>query len=370
MARLNQAPMMTPRRSVSNPDSFTDLNRLLARLQQTILHADAEREHRMRTSEYERNKASTNLEYARTLLTRLEQDALGIKIHTRRQETQADLNRKRYLFDQISERLAELDETSIDSDEEEDDDDDDDTDDILSSIIQTPSDSLEGHSNHDDEQGFQAWGDTEEENHDGSGEAEADESYADESTIIPDPRRTAVPAAQSEPSTREAPQPTKQEETGQQGTSTQQSLRSRGGPDQPQGADSAETTARSQLFGNKHSSPTTALSTTATTEAILDHQRAEQDKLTESLLSMAQTLKSQSFAFQSDLDQEKDVLSAAGAGMEKGERGMDAASRRMGALTRMTEGKSWWGRMMLYAWILGLMVLAILIVGVMPKLRF
>lgn len=85
---------------------------------------------------------------------------------------------------------------------------------------------------------------------------------------------------------------------------------------------------------------------------------------------MAQTLKSQSFAFQSDLEQEKDVLSAAGAGMEKGERGMDAASRRMGALTKMTEGKGWWGRMMLYAWIFGLMVMAILIVGVMPKLRF
>jgi hypothetical protein len=56
MARLTQAPM-TPRRSVSNPDSFTDLNRLLARLQQNILHADAEREHRLRTSEYERTKA-------------------------------------------------------------------------------------------------------------------------------------------------------------------------------------------------------------------------------------------------------------------------------------------------------------------------
>ncbi len=56
MARLTQGPI-TPRRSVSNPDSLTDLTRLLGRLQQSILHADAERERRLRTSEHERNKA-------------------------------------------------------------------------------------------------------------------------------------------------------------------------------------------------------------------------------------------------------------------------------------------------------------------------
>lgn len=56
MARLTHAPV-TPRRSVSGPDSLTDLTRLLDRLQQSILHADAERERRLRTSEYERNKA-------------------------------------------------------------------------------------------------------------------------------------------------------------------------------------------------------------------------------------------------------------------------------------------------------------------------
>lgn len=57
MARLTQAPM-TPRRAASGPDSLTDLNRLLARLQQNILQASAEQERRLRTSEYERNKAS------------------------------------------------------------------------------------------------------------------------------------------------------------------------------------------------------------------------------------------------------------------------------------------------------------------------
>ncbi|KAH6661208.1 hypothetical protein BKA67DRAFT_531275 [Truncatella angustata] len=346
MARLTQPPM-TPRRSASNPDSFTDLNRLLARLQQSILQADAEREHRLRTSEYERNKASINLEYARTLLTKLEQDALNIKVHSRRQETQADLNRKREVFEQISERLHELEELSIDSDGDDSDDED------LLGAIQTPSESQDSRSS---ERPSQGWETVDAADY-GEQEAEGD-SYADESTIMPEPRQ----------STQQAPQPTSVPES-QQGTSTEQALRSRGVPAQPQN-DKGETTARAQLFGNQASSPTTALSTTATTEAILDHQRAEQDKLTESLLSMAQSLKSQSHAFQSDLESEKDILSAAGAGMDKSERGMEAATRRMGSLRKLTEGKGWWGRMMLYAWIFGLMVVAVLIVGVMPKLRF
>jgi len=36
----------------------------------------------------------------------------------------------------------------------------------------------------------------------------------------------------------------------------------------------------------------------------------------------------------------------------------------------MTEGKGWWGRMILYAWVYGLMLSLVLLVFVMPKLRF
>ena len=49
---------------------------------------------------------------------------------------------------------------------------------------------------------------------------------------------------------------------------------------------------------------------------------------------------------------------------------MEAAQKRVGALRRLTEGRGWWGRMLMYAYIAGLMVLAILIVFVLPKLRF
>lgn len=105
-------------------------------------------------------------------------------------------------------------------------------------------------------------------------------------------------------------------------------------------------------------------------EKALDDDRTEQEDLTSSLVSMASQLKSQSQSFQETLDNEKDALDRAALGMDKTSSTMEAAGKRMGMLRRMTEGKGWWGRMMLYAWIFGLWIIAILIVFVGPKLRF
>lgn len=85
---------------------------------------------------------------------------------------------------------------------------------------------------------------------------------------------------------------------------------------------------------------------------------------------MASQLKSHSQTFQETLENEKDALERAALGMDKTSSTMEAAGKRMGMLRRMTEGKGWWGRMMLYAWIFGLWIVAILIVFVGPKLRF
>lgn len=85
---------------------------------------------------------------------------------------------------------------------------------------------------------------------------------------------------------------------------------------------------------------------------------------------MASALKASSERFSSTLEEDKALLSRAGEGMDRTEKSMDAASRRMGTLRRITEGKGWWGRMMLYAWIYGLMVALILLVFVFPKFRF
>lgn len=56
MARITYDPLAPPSRA-KPADPIVDLDRLLGRLQQTILRADAERERRLRNSEYEREKA-------------------------------------------------------------------------------------------------------------------------------------------------------------------------------------------------------------------------------------------------------------------------------------------------------------------------
>jgi hypothetical protein len=85
---------------------------------------------------------------------------------------------------------------------------------------------------------------------------------------------------------------------------------------------------------------------------------------------MASALKESSQAFSSSLEKEKTVLDSATSGLDKNELGLEAAQRRMGMLRRMSEGKGWWGRMLMYAWIAGLMVIALIVVFVLPKLRF
>lgn len=106
------------------------------------------------------------------------------------------------------------------------------------------------------------------------------------------------------------------------------------------------------------------------TEHALSDQRLEQEDLTDSLLSLASQLKASSHNFHNSLESEQSVLDRAVHGIDRTSSTMEAAGQRMGMLRRMTEGKGWWGRMMLYAWIFGLWVIAILIVFVGPKFRF
>ncbi|KAI1180352.1 hypothetical protein F4777DRAFT_529908 [Nemania sp. FL0916] len=400
MARLSHEPV-TPRRSVSHSDSLADLGRLLSRLQQNILHADAERERRLRASEHERNKAGINLEYARSVLTKLEQDALAIKIHARRQEMQTDLNQKRAMYEQVAERLRELEEISIDSDE----DDSDDGEDLLGDIIPTPSQSSDSRSSEhirdavrdsdtqDGDREGEGEGAVWAEDKDGNGNGNEDESAAliERLRTEPEPKPTPTEPLSSRPaptatasSTQSHSQPpsyshSQPPEPQPTGTTTSSTLRARGGPTATQQAptttttpDTATTSAlRSQLLGSGATAASaTASTTTATAEAILDHHRAEQDKLTESMVSMAKALKESTHAFSSALREDQDVLDGAGKGLDRNERGLEGVAGRMGSLRRLTEGKGWWGRMLLYAWIAGLAVFAVLLVFVLPKLRF
>ncbi|KAL2271881.1 hypothetical protein VTJ83DRAFT_1252 [Remersonia thermophila] len=381
-------------------DPLADLSLLLSRLQRTILHADAEREARLRKSEFEREKAHANISYARTLLAKLEQDASSIKV-PRRQDLQADLLRKRDLLDQLSERLNDLAEfaaaaavVSGDASGGDGDEDTSDGEDILADIIATPSASLDSSARSPDTP---------------PQEVHESQQGGDSSECGPDPLELPSRSRPEEqhPSTQPTPQPQPQpqpqppeQQASAPQTTTSQTLRSRQ-PHQPSSppssssttaatapatsaaatptptppAASATTTATS-LFGSRAVTKSSASSTAAaaaavsTTEAILDHQRVEQDALSESILKLAAELKASSHAFSASLDEDRALVERAGRGMERTGEQMSVVSRRMGALQRMAEEEGWLGRMKLYAMVYGLMVVLVLVVFVLPKLRF
>lgn len=297
-----------------------------------------------------------NIDYARLLLTRLQQDALGIKVHARRQEVQADLNRKRDILEQVTERIRDLEELSAHA-LDDDDDSSSEQDDILSGIIATPSQSLDSRSGDIFEQ-------------------DPGEEGQENSTL-----QTPPP-----------PPPPKPRQNGHNGpvvetleevisekpdTLTSNTLRPRG--QQPaqsdpekfhQGLDTAQTTGattqRSLLLGDRSQE----VSDVATQEAILDRERREQEELTEAMSKITKELKLSSLRFSEALEEDKEMTEQAVKGLSRNELGLEAAARTMGALTRMTEGKGWWDRVILYAWIYGLMVVLVLVVFVLPKFRF
>ncbi|PBP16191.1 synaptobrevin [Diplocarpon rosae] len=307
MARLSSA---------NAPDLTTiNLTRLLARLKQTLITPDSATESRLRTS-LERDKIEINLECARTLLLRLEQDAQGIKVQSRKQEVQTDLVHKREIILRLSERLQELNELG----DFEFRDDSSEGEDLLGE--DTPSEATDSHASVIDPQSTRP------------------------SPIDPTPPPFPETASPQAPTVKIDPEPSPEPHT---------TLRAR------------HKDARAELFNP--ASTSTGIST-ASNEALLTHQRLEQEKLTNSMLDMATALKDSSLVFQVALEEEKSVLESATKGLDKNELGLEAAQRKMGYLRTMTEGKGWWGRMMMYAWIAGLMVVAILIVFVFPKLRF
>ncbi|KAI5459894.1 hypothetical protein BGZ63DRAFT_388923 [Mariannaea sp. PMI_226] len=359
MARLSPAPGAYLNRSGIDIAS-AELGHILSRLQHTILHADPERERRLRTSEFERARVAGNLNYARTSLTKLEQDALGIKAPGRRAEVQGDLNQKRELLEMLLDRLDDFRELALHDD---DDDASSDGEDLLSEIIPTPSDSLADSASTDIPTESSSAGDAIEPEPESPNlhPQTMPESLASPPSPIP---AVAPLPPKPTPSTETTPESTSQPEP----TQTTQTIRSRGG-NQSSSDPSSHSTARAALFANR-SKPSTPQTSSATAEAIIERQRAEQDALSNSILKMAGALKTSSQRFSSTLDADKELLSRAGEGIEKTGQGMQATQGRMGMLRKMTEGKGWWGRMILYAWVYGLMVALVLLVFVFPKLRF
>ncbi|KAK9442667.1 synaptobrevin [Metarhizium brunneum] len=331
MALLSQDPLIPGTASASPDTALAELTQLLLRLQNNLLHPTPEREKRLRTSEYERAKAEANLEYARNVLTKLEQDALRLKAPTRRVETQNLLNVNRDRLETLLDRLEDLRHLAIDEDDSSD------GEDLLGHIIPTPSESMDSRSS----------------------------DTRDEHSALETPPNSSTPEPIPQEPIRRTPSPTPAGSS-QPATQTTQTLRSRSSV-QPTVA--SHTTARAALFANRPKPPEPQ-TTTATAEAILENQKAEQDDLSRSILQLASALKHSSKRFAVTLEADKDVLEKTGEGINKAEQSMRSAAGRMGKLRQMTEGKGWWGRMILYAWVYGLMLGLVLLVFLMPKLRF
>ncbi|TGO08489.1 hypothetical protein BTUL_0206g00090 [Botrytis tulipae] len=326
MARLNTVPV--PARD----PTATNLERMLVRLQKIILGPDTSATSQ---SYAEWVKTGANLEYARGLLVHVEQDAQNIKVLSRKQEVQADLVRKRHLIQRLGERLEELRELA---NYEEEGEDSSEGEDLLGIAQDTPSETTDEMMNTSEERS------------------------------IPSPTDyTSSPIVQTELDSAPAQIQTQTSQTPEPST-----LRSRNPRAElfEKSSNQAFTTSTSTSTSTYRPAPTPSSTTTATTETLLTHHRTEQEDLTNSLLSMAQELRARSQTFASTLASDSSVLDSAIAGINKNELGLEAASKRMGYLRSMTEGRGWWGRMMMYAWIAGLAVLAVLVVFVMPKLRF
>ncbi|KAI9792708.1 MAG: hypothetical protein M1816_001807 [Peltula sp. TS41687] len=327
-----------------------NLSRLLSRLEKIILTSGHEND-LLRRSSLERKRVGTNLDYARTLLFQLEQETVGRSIKAQQQQQQrkqslqadlADLADKKTLVSRLNERLYQLNEL--------------DDEDLLA---------LDGDDTAEGEEDLLG---EEEEDHN-VGDVYPNGDIAGRGGNIKD---TVVPVDTTSLDRRK---PFQSENDSGGGSSTRRGA--------------ATTDKSSSLFGKNSRASTdsksigvvvvggaTTTSSSSTnpnlsqTEKLLSHNRMEQEELTASLLGMAQALKASSQAFATSLESEKEILGRASEGLEKNAVGMEAAEKRMGALRRMTEGRGFLGRLLMYAWIMGLTMVALIIVAFLPKLRF
>lgn len=116
--------------------------------------------------------------------------------------------------------------------------------------------------------------------------------------------------------------------------------------------------------------PKSTTTSRSTNKTLLSHHSSEQEDLSSALLSLATALKQSTVSFADSLTASNPIVDQATSALDKSSGGMEAAQKRMGMLRRMTEGKGRWGRLILYAWVGGLWIVLILIMFVMPKLRF
>ncbi|PWY77498.1 hypothetical protein BO70DRAFT_339332 [Aspergillus heteromorphus CBS 117.55] len=352
---------LTTYASPPDPSDIATLNlsRLFARLEHNLLSSAADLKP-LRHSEHQRMRVGANIEYARTNLQILERSLPQIKPLDRRNDLQTDLAQKRQILKRLQTVLDELAAEAAARPTRRADgiDNDDDTEEEGDSLI---DEDLLG----TPEEGSTTDGleETEETEDQGLNPEDEEERAISATATLPSLASPTITTTTTEvppspPVATATPTPPPPSST----------LRNRSNV--PTTSPLATATATGASVHDAPSSPQHPSSPSPTTEDALSSDRAEQEDLTSSLLALATQLKSSSQAFHSSLESEKSILSRAADGLDRTTGNMQAAERRMGMLRRMTEGKGWWGRMMLYAWIFGLWIVAILIVFLGPKLRF
>ncbi|EEH42460.1 uncharacterized protein PADG_07280 [Paracoccidioides brasiliensis Pb18] len=345
--------------SDSSPDTTSiNLTHLLARLESNLLSPSADLKP-LRRSPYHRARVGANIEYARSLILKLELSLPNIKIQSHKHALQADLAQRRQQIMALNEQLdaisaaaeADSETQAFLSDNEED-------------ILPTPSDSTPETTSPPPTRGVDRASAEEENAKDEKGAHREEHQQEEESHTAQEPRQVQTlldqPASQIT-----HPRPP------QQPSLPSNTLRSRHHPPLP-------TIPTATTTGTSLSKPaTTTKPTTETTpfpphdpKTTLSQNEDEQDTLTTSLLSLATQLKTSTQKLHTSLESEKSIIARAAEGLDRSTAGMEAAGKRMGALRRMAEGKGWWGRALMYLWIFGLWVVAVLIVFMGPKLRF
>lgn len=102
----------------------------------------------------------------------------------------------------------------------------------------------------------------------------------------------------------------------------------------------------------------------------LQSEKLTQQELRNQILDAAKRLRESEELTARLLQRDDENVSGALDVVFKSNTAIETTTRKMGAIARMAEGRGWMGRMWLYGYIAGLWVLALVVVFVLPKLRF
>lgn len=273
---------------------------------------------------YHRNKWLHNIEGARTLLLQLERKAQGIRVQRSKYEAVKDLAEKRAIIKRLRHRIEEI------GREVE---------------VASPQDHRRPSS---DENGDTVYDVLRQQ----LGSSDIDPAVQE--ITQDDTLKAGRPVTQVEEDIPEEDARNTKDERGELFTSSE--IRQRGKPQQETSTNSG---AQATGFSNLQ----------ATERSLLDSSRVQED-ITTSLVRMAAQLKQQSRAMQFSLEQDKGILGRAIQGLDMSVSGMEAASKKMAFLRRMSEEEGLLGRLKLYAMIFAMWIVAFLLVFVCPKLRF